>query len=270
MRRPALLLACLMLVACGGPIEPTTSISNSGGLSQRLPSMILCAIIGAIIGFGAGWIAGRVTSTDKWQWYLAIGAFGAIILSAFFTGAYRDLSTGIYFDLVRSTTVTDTILLGIVILFRKLTTVGKAKQKMVEPARYSEASSSFSKEPEPVSPSPSASQLARSHSIFISYRREDAADVAGRIYDRLVQHFGSTSVFKDVDSIPFGVDFRRHLSDTVGRCSIFLTVIGRQWPTITERPGDDDSMTLATLFGLRSRRHSNVISPLFPCWYKVQ
>ena len=88
-----------------------------------------------------------------------------------------------------------------------------------------------------VSPSPSASQQARSHSIFISYRREDAADVAGRIYDRLVQHFGSTSVFKDVDSIPFGVDFRRHLSDTVGRCSIFLTVIGRQWPTITDETG---------------------------------
>jgi hypothetical protein len=26
--------------------------------------------------------------------------------------------------------------------------------------------------------------------IFISYRRADSADVCGRIYDRLVQHFG--------------------------------------------------------------------------------
>lgn len=45
--------------------------------------------------------------------------------------------------------------------------------------------------------------------IFISYRRVDSEDVAGRIYDRLVQHFGHDAIFKDVDDIPFGVDFRR-------------------------------------------------------------
>jgi TIR domain len=65
--------------------------------------------------------------------------------------------------------------------------------------------------------------------IFISYRREDASDVTGRIYDRLIQHFGRPSVFKDVDSIPLGVDFRKHLADSVGRCDVLITVIGRQW-----------------------------------------
>ena len=65
--------------------------------------------------------------------------------------------------------------------------------------------------------------------IFISYRRDDSSDVAGRIYDRLIQHFGKHSVFKDVDSIPLGADFRKHLSDSVGRCDVLLTVIGRQW-----------------------------------------
>jgi TIR domain len=65
--------------------------------------------------------------------------------------------------------------------------------------------------------------------IFISYRREDTSDVTGRIYDRLVQHFGKPSVFKDVDSIPLGVDFRKHLGDSVGRCDVLLTIIGRQW-----------------------------------------
>ena len=43
--------------------------------------------------------------------------------------------------------------------------------------------------------------------ILISYRREDSADVTGRIYDRLIQVFPQ-SVFRDVDSIPLGVDFR--------------------------------------------------------------
>jgi hypothetical protein len=65
--------------------------------------------------------------------------------------------------------------------------------------------------------------------IFISYRREDSIDVTGRIYDRLCQHFGRQNVFKDVDSIPLGVDFRKHLGDSVGQCNVLLTIIGRQW-----------------------------------------
>ena len=65
--------------------------------------------------------------------------------------------------------------------------------------------------------------------ILISYRREDSADVTGRIYDRLVQQFGQEAVFKDVDSIPFGVDFRIHLDAQVAKCEVFLAVIGQDW-----------------------------------------
>lgn len=66
-------------------------------------------------------------------------------------------------------------------------------------------------------------------SIFISYRRQDSADVTGRIYDRLIQRYDRKQVFKDVDSIPLGVDFRAHLGDVVGRCNLLLAVIGPQW-----------------------------------------
>ncbi len=65
--------------------------------------------------------------------------------------------------------------------------------------------------------------------IFLSYRREDSADVTGRIDDRLVQQFGREAVFVDVDSIPFGVDFRKHLDQQVGKCDVFLAVIGPDW-----------------------------------------
>lgn len=65
--------------------------------------------------------------------------------------------------------------------------------------------------------------------VFLSYRRDDSADVTGRIYDRLVQRFGKAQVFKDVDSIPLGVDFREHLGNVVGRCSVVLVVIGDRW-----------------------------------------
>lgn len=65
--------------------------------------------------------------------------------------------------------------------------------------------------------------------VFVSYRRNDSADVAGRIYDRLVAVLGAKSVFKDVDAIPIGVDFRAHLSEAVQRADVVLAVIGPQW-----------------------------------------
>ena len=65
--------------------------------------------------------------------------------------------------------------------------------------------------------------------ILISYRRDDSADVTGRIDDRLVQQFGRELVFVDVDSIPFGVDFRKYLDEQVADCDVFLVVIGPDW-----------------------------------------
>jgi hypothetical protein len=69
--------------------------------------------------------------------------------------------------------------------------------------------------------------------IFVSYRRHDSADVTGRIYDRLVQRFDKAQVFKDVDSIPLGVDFREHLAAWSGSamyCWRSLATSG--WPRI--------------------------------------
>ena len=65
--------------------------------------------------------------------------------------------------------------------------------------------------------------------IFISYRRSDTPDAVGRIYDRLVTEFGKARVFKDVDSIPLGQDFRGHLNDIVGDCAAVLAIIGPKW-----------------------------------------
>ena len=62
--------------------------------------------------------------------------------------------------------------------------------------------------------------------IFISYRRDDSADTVGRMYDRLVLHFGREAIFKDVDSIPFGANFARYIGDVVKQCSVLLAVIG--------------------------------------------
>ena len=71
--------------------------------------------------------------------------------------------------------------------------------------------------------------------VFISYRREDAAGFAGRIYDRLIQTLGRESVFIDVDNIPAGLDFVDVLSERVGRCDALIAVIGRNWLAAADR-----------------------------------
>jgi hypothetical protein len=91
--------------------------------------------------------------------------------------------------------------------------------------------------PKPPKAQPEPSSFVRREAIFISYRRQDSADVTGRIYDRLVQRFGREQVFKDVDSIPLGVDFRAHLGNVVGRCNFLLVVIGPQWLSVSGENG---------------------------------
>ncbi|MFZ4641042.1 MAG: TIR domain-containing protein, partial [Nodosilinea sp.] len=75
--------------------------------------------------------------------------------------------------------------------------------------------------------------------IFISYRRDDSASDTGRIYDRLAQEFGRDNIFKDVDSIPFGVDFAQHIDQEVGRCQVLLVVMGKNWVTPRLQNPDD-------------------------------
>ena len=65
--------------------------------------------------------------------------------------------------------------------------------------------------------------------VFISYRRDDIAGVAGRVSDRLAQEFGSDSLFMDVDSIPLGVNFVNALDNEVAKCDVLLAVIGQDW-----------------------------------------
>lgn len=73
--------------------------------------------------------------------------------------------------------------------------------------------------------------------IFISYRRDDSSYIAGMINERLEKHFGPNSVFLDIDSIPLGLDFRKHISDSVGQCNVLLALIGDSWINSTNDQG---------------------------------
>lgn len=65
--------------------------------------------------------------------------------------------------------------------------------------------------------------------LFVSYRRDDAANDAGRLAEHLRAHFGVHNVFIDVDTIEYGEDFVEKIQREVGSSDILLAVIGRGW-----------------------------------------
>jgi len=73
--------------------------------------------------------------------------------------------------------------------------------------------------------------------IFISYRRDDSSAWAGRLYDRLFQHFSQNEIFMDVDTIEPGVDFVEAIEEVVGACDVLIAVIGTRWLTSSDRGG---------------------------------
>ena len=65
--------------------------------------------------------------------------------------------------------------------------------------------------------------------IIISYRRDDLQAIAGRIRDKLASHYGAEFVFMDIDSIPYGFDFRVPIQDALRDTDILVAVIGPKW-----------------------------------------
>lgn len=65
--------------------------------------------------------------------------------------------------------------------------------------------------------------------IFIGYRRDDTADVAGRVYDAFARRFGRAKIFKDVDSLRPGADFGAYIKNVLPRCRVALILIGPHW-----------------------------------------
>jgi hypothetical protein len=65
--------------------------------------------------------------------------------------------------------------------------------------------------------------------ITISYRRDDSMDITGRIFDRLTSRYGRETVFRDIDSIPPGRDFREHIQASIDDSDVLMVVVGPRW-----------------------------------------
>ena len=65
--------------------------------------------------------------------------------------------------------------------------------------------------------------------VFISYRRQDTAPAAGRVYDRLCQLMSKHNVFFDVSTIAGGEDFVDNVTDAIRKSDAVLIFIGKKY-----------------------------------------
>lgn len=73
-------------------------------------------------------------------------------------------------------------------------------------------------------------------SVFISYRRHDAA-YAGRLYDELADRLGESQVFMDVEAIEAGADFAAVILERVRGAGVVLVVVAPDWSAATDTEG---------------------------------
>jgi hypothetical protein len=100
--------------------------------------------------------------------------------------------------------------------------------------------------------------------VFISYRREDSAGFAGRIYDRLIKQLDPKSVFLDVDNIQPGLDFFDVLDEKLRVCDVLIAIIGKNWNSRPPKTTNVVSKILMISSGSRSRQRSGAEFASFP------
>ena len=65
--------------------------------------------------------------------------------------------------------------------------------------------------------------------VFISYRRSDTQQAAGRLADRLTERFGSDAVAIDVTTNQVGRDYRSVIFDAIEHADVVLALIGQRF-----------------------------------------
>lgn len=65
--------------------------------------------------------------------------------------------------------------------------------------------------------------------LFISYRRGDSKDFAGRLADRLRAESQIDEIFLDIDAIEPGEPFKDKIARSMKKSAVCLVLIGREW-----------------------------------------
>jgi len=107
-----------------------------------------------------------------------------------------------------------------------------------------------------------------SPTVFISYRREDSAGHAGRLFDRLASKLGRGHVFRDVDNIRPGENFIEAIRQRISASDVLFVLIGPRWLNAVDGEGrkrlegPDDLVRLEIEVGLE--RKVRLIPVLLP------
>jgi hypothetical protein len=105
--------------------------------------------------------------------------------------------------------------------------------------------------------------------IFISYRRDDSAGHAGRLFDRLREQFGRAEdgarVFMDVEGIAPGADFVQAIDKAVAASDVTLAIIGPAWLDCKDAHGQrrlDDPEDFVRLEIVSALRRNKIVIPV--------
>jgi hypothetical protein len=104
------------------------------------------------------------------------------------------------------------------------------------------------------------------NSVFISYRRADSAAWAAKLAEHIGFRFGHDLVFRDIDDIAFGADFRHVIARELARCRVFLVVIGPLWVVnaqgVRRLDNPKDILRNEVLQSLQSARAGGTVIPV--------
>jgi hypothetical protein len=108
--------------------------------------------------------------------------------------------------------------------------------------------------------------------VFISYRREDTASAAGRLYDRLSNVLSKKNVFFDVSAIKGGENFAHRIEAAIAGSSAALIFIGDKWlatlpPSTTARIWEPDDYVRAEVRGALA--HLSLVLPILVAGAKM-
>lgn len=74
--------------------------------------------------------------------------------------------------------------------------------------------------------------------IFVCYRRGDSRGDAGRLADSLDERFERSQIFRDVESLEGGSNYKQAIDTAIRQVSVMLAVIGPRWLSITDDEGN--------------------------------
>ncbi len=76
--------------------------------------------------------------------------------------------------------------------------------------------------------------------LFISYRRVDSEAWAKLLYESLKPHFAKDAIFRDIEHIDYGDDFRVKINEAVWSCGVLIALIGKKWLRVTAKDTDGE------------------------------